>query len=120
VTLHARIADFVRDEDAAFEALVLAEDESDGSRLEVRRQLSVTDADAEAGLDTYALAVESGAVHYGGVEAWRSTADEVEIDLSRPAEEALGVERHLTIHFDDHEAHEIAVEALDRLIGPPD
>jgi hypothetical protein len=119
MTLEAHAVAFVRDEDADYEALIMAEDESGaGARLEVQRALTVSEQDREAGLDTYALAVESGAVHYGGVQSWRGMDDAVAFELTDEAADALGLETDVEVRFADPEHHDVAVDALERLLGP--
>jgi hypothetical protein len=105
MTLEAHAVAFVRDEDADYEALIMAEDESGaGARLEVQRALTVSEQDREAGLDTYALAVESGAVHYGGVQSWRGMDDAVAFELTDEAADDPVVGR-LPERFDAFQWH---------------
>jgi hypothetical protein len=73
--------------------VILAEDEDgDGQRLELHRGLSFDEQDVDLGQDTYALSVEWGATHYGGIVAWRLLGTRLEIQLDQQASGVLETE----------------------------
>lgn len=92
----ARAAAFVRDEDLEADILVLAEQEDgSGRRLEIQRSVTTTAADVQAGMDTYCLADDTGATHYGGVSGWSLDEDVVCLSLDSEAADALGTSEYL-------------------------
>lgn len=70
----------------------LAEDrDGAGRRVELQRALSFDEQDRRNGMDTYCLSNESGASHYGGVQAWTLKNGVLTLDLDPAASNALGV-----------------------------
>jgi Immunity protein 10 len=99
------------------EVLYIAEDRnSTDGLLEVQRAFEFDQQDRDLGQDTYCLVVDTGPVHYGGVERWTAIDGGVRMQLSAPAAEALGLERDLEIRLPDPEHHALVVDALARLL----
>lgn len=74
--------ELTEDEDGINAAvLVLAEKEKGGLRLELQKALEYDEQDVALGMDTYCLCTERGDCCYGGVKAWRLSADSFEIEL---------------------------------------
>lgn len=98
----ARAIAFLRDEDLEADVLALAEQEDgSGRRVELQRALVVTDEDRQLGMDTYCLVVETGATHYGGIEACTLDDGVLELRLSPEATEDLGVDGGFRVRVGD-------------------
>lgn len=61
---------WVKDEELNYCAIVIR-DEASGDTIEVKRSLETDAQDAELGMDTYCV-IRGGAIHYGGLEAFRN------------------------------------------------
>ena len=73
--------------------IVLAEDlMGEGLRLELQRALTPDEQEVAAGLDTYCVSTQTGAVHYGGVDSWSLEGDELRLALTAEAADAVGVD----------------------------
>lgn len=71
--------------------------DGNGRRLELQRSFSRDPQDAKRGLDTYCLVTDEGATHYGGVESWRLSINELRLRLDAKASETLGIHREVDI-----------------------
>src|SRR5688572_30595411 len=86
--------------DAGTFVVVLAEGTSEGARLEIQQSFEFDDQDRALGQDTYCLANEAGATHYGGVKRWSLDGRALHIELERGAAEALSFDRQIFIELE--------------------
>lgn len=108
---------FALSKDEDVQAMVLAErEDGSGQRLEIQRHLAPNDQDRGLGHDTYALADDRGAVHYGGIETWAIQDDLLEIRLNKETSDALGVHGGYRIRLKAIEAAAV-VNGLQTIVG---
>lgn len=68
------------------------------------------------GHDTYCLSLHHGVSVYGGVTRWLLVPGRLDVELSKEASEALGVDAQLTIEF-DAPLTDVLEEWLPRILG---
>ena len=96
--LTAQLVSVWRDDELAGVALAEREDSS-GWNLIFQRSFAFTDADRNAGLDTYCISNEAGATVYGGVGRWSIAGADLTLALDAKTAADLGVAEQLTIEL---------------------